>query len=59
MKLTGFLFLLAGWVILLAALVLFGAARPRDVFVLVGAAIEIAGLILAARSHRAQRGESE
>ncbi|MGH9351092.1 MAG: hypothetical protein ACRD2G_02860 [Terriglobia bacterium] len=59
MKLAGFLLLLAGWVILLAALALFRAVRPRDVFVLVGAAIEIAGLILAARSHRAQRGESK
>ncbi|MGH9401624.1 MAG: hypothetical protein ACRD2P_05920 [Terriglobia bacterium] len=59
MKLAGFLLLLAGWVILLAAVALFRAPRPRAVFVLAGAAIEIVGLILAARSHRALRGESE
>lgn len=60
MKFAGFLLLLAGWVILLAAVVLFQkAASSRAVFVAVGAAIEIVGLILAASSHRAQSRERE
>lgn len=60
MKFAGFLLLLAGWVLLLAAVVLFRtAAHPRAIFVAVGAAIEIVGLILAASSHRAQSRERE
>lgn len=59
MKLAGFLLLPAGWLILLAAVVLFPTPTPRTAFVTVGAAIEIAGLVFATHAHRAQRGAGE
>lgn len=63
MKLAGFLLMIAGWIIVLAAIALFPAPTPRGVFAAAGIAIEIAGLVCAARSHAmrrgAARGESE
>lgn len=50
MKLVGFLLLLSGWAIVLAALgMLHGAATP--VFILLGVAVEILGLGFIARAH--------
>jgi hypothetical protein len=50
MKLGGFLFLLSGWAIVLAALrLLHGGAVPG--FVLAGLGVEILGLVLVARAH--------
>ncbi|MGH9511993.1 MAG: hypothetical protein ACRD2U_07630 [Terriglobales bacterium] len=51
MKLAGFIFLLAGWALVLATLALLGPVRARTAFVLAGVGIEIVGLILAARAH--------
>ncbi len=51
MKLAGFLLLLAGWGIVLAALAMLRSAAPQAGFVLAGLAVEILGLILVFRSH--------
>jgi len=56
-KLTGFLLLLAGWVIVLAAVALLAPAAPRTAFALAGIGVEALGLALVARSHLAPRGE--
>ena len=55
MKLSGFLLLLAGWGIVLAALVLLAQAAPRAGFVLAGIGVEALGLILVVRSHLVPR----
>jgi hypothetical protein len=57
MKLTGFVLLLAGWGIVLAAVVLLASAPPRTSFVLAGIGVEVLGLILVVRSHLVVRGE--
>ena len=49
MKLAGMLLLLAGWVIVVSALVLFARTGPRDLFVLCGLGVELLGLMLAFR----------
>ena len=59
MKLAGFLFLLAGWLIVLTAVALLAPALPRAVFVLAGLGVEVLGLIFVVRSHLAVRGERE
>lgn len=53
MKLVGFLLMLAGWVLVLAALEMLGAAIPRALFVLAGFAVEVLGLALVFRAHLA------
>ena len=57
MKLAGFLLLLAGWGIVLAAVAILSSALPRTGFVLAGVGVEALGLILAVRSHLVVRGE--
>ena len=57
MKQAGFLLLLAGWAIVLAALALLRSAQSRTGFVLAGSGVEVLGLILVVRSHLATRGE--
>jgi hypothetical protein len=59
MKTVGFLLLLAGWLLVLAAIVLFPAPPARSVFVCVGIAVEGLGLALAFRSHLIPREEKE
>jgi hypothetical protein len=56
MKLLGFLFLLAGWAIVVCALALLQPG-PRVAFVLAGMGVEILGLVLIIRSHPLLRGE--
>lgn len=51
MKLAGFLLLLAGWAIVVAAVVLVLPANARMIFVLAGLGVEILGLILVIRSN--------
>ena len=51
MKLAGFLLLLAGWAIVLAAVVLLASIPQRAGFVLAGIGVEALGLVLAVRSH--------
>jgi hypothetical protein len=57
MRLAGFLLLLAGWGIVLAAVALLPPAPPRAVFVLAGIGVEALGLVFVVRSHLVFRGE--
>lgn len=56
MKLAGFLMLLAGWAIVLTALVLLPQPAAQTGFTLAGLGVEILGLAIAVRSHIARRG---
>ena len=56
MKLAGFLLALAGWTIVLAAVVLLEASAPRGGFAVAGMAVQFLGLGLAARAHLGNRG---
>jgi hypothetical protein len=51
MKIAGFLLLLAGWILVLAAIALLATAGPRAAFLLAGLGVELLGLVLAARAH--------
>jgi hypothetical protein len=51
MKLTGFLMLVAGWGIVLAAMSLLVSVKPRTIFVFAGLGVEVVGLVLVVRSH--------
>lgn len=51
MKLAGFLLALAGWILVLASLVLLPSLSSRTAFVLAGLGVEVVGLVLVARSH--------
>jgi hypothetical protein len=55
MRLVGFLLLLAGWFLVLSALVLLAAPVSRATFVFAGIAVEALGLILVFRSHSIPR----
>jgi hypothetical protein len=55
MRLAGFLLLVSGWAIVLAAFALLGATTPRAAFVAAGVAIEMLGLGLAGRTHVSNR----
>ncbi len=50
--------LLAGWLIVAAAMLLLRSAASQGGFTLAGAGVEIMGLVLAARAHLAPRGET-
>ncbi len=51
MKFVGFLLLLTGWLLVLAAIVLLASPPPRAEFVLAGVAVEALGLTFVIRSH--------
>jgi hypothetical protein len=51
MKVAGFLLLIAGWILVLAAIALLTAAGPRVAFLLAGLGVEVLGLVLVARAH--------
>jgi len=57
MKFLGFLLLLAGWFLVLAAIVLLASPSSRASFVLAGIGVEVLGLILVIRSHLIPREE--
>jgi hypothetical protein len=57
MKIAGFLLLLAGWGLVLAAVMLLGSALQRSAFVLAGLGVEVLGLVLVVRSHLAPNHE--
>jgi hypothetical protein len=59
MKLAGFLLLLAGWDIVVAAVILLIPVNARTIFVLAGVAVEIMGLTLVIRSNPLAVGEKE
>jgi type III secretory pathway component EscV len=50
MKIAGFLLLLSGWGIVVAALALLRGS-PLTTFIFLGIAVEILGLVLIARAH--------
>jgi hypothetical protein len=57
MKLLGFLLLLAGWLIVLTAVVLLPSAAARAAFALAGMAVEGLGFALVIRAHLLSPGE--
>jgi hypothetical protein len=57
MKLAGFLFLLAGWIIVLAAVALLRSPASEAAFMLAGLGVEALGLIFVVRSHLIPRGD--
>jgi hypothetical protein len=59
MKVPGFLLLLAGWVIDLAAVVLAIPANARAGFVLAGVGVEVIGLALVIRSNPLAKREED
>jgi hypothetical protein len=59
MKITGFLLLGAGWLIVLAAVAMLRAAASMAAFVLAGAGVEALGLALEFRAHMIWREEKE
>lgn len=56
MKIAGFLLLVAGWLLVLAAVVLLRAPVPQAAFVLAGMGVEILALVLVFRAHRVRHG---
>ena len=59
MKLAGFLLLVAGWAIVVAAVALLPAPGTRIAFVLAGMAVELFGLTLAVRAHLVLQAEGD
>jgi hypothetical protein len=59
MKLAGFMLLLAGWGLVLSAVVLLASPPPRAAFVLAGVAVELLGLGLIVRTHLIPHAERD
>ncbi len=59
MKFLGFMLLVAGWIIAVAAVAMLTAETPRAAFVLAGAGVEILGLVLIIRSQPKLREERD
>lgn len=59
MKLLGFLLLVAGWVIVVAAMALLEPGVSQVSFVLVAIAVEILGLALVFRAHSLRGREAK
>ena len=57
MKYAGLLVMPAGFLLSIAALLLFPDSVPRAAFVLCGLAVECLGLVVAVRGHMEPRGE--
>jgi len=55
MKVAGFLLMPAGFILVLAAIAMLRAPVPEAGFALAGVAVEVLGLVLAARSHMTVR----
>ncbi len=58
LKTGGFFFLLSGWAIVLSAVALLGPPAAKGGFVAAGLALEIVGLALEVRAHRALGGRN-
>jgi hypothetical protein len=56
MKLLGFVLLMAGWGIVISALVLLTKDAARAAFVIAGIGVEVTGIVLVVRAHPAPRG---
>lgn len=59
LKIAGFLLMLAGWTIVVTAVLLLRTPMAKTAFVLAGAAIEILGFVLVARAHLPHRRMSD
>jgi hypothetical protein len=59
MKVLGFLLLLAGWAIVVAAVVLLRTELQRSMFVMAGIGVEVLGMILVVRAQEPPKGQSE
>jgi hypothetical protein len=59
LKIAGFLLMLAGWAIAVAAVLLLRTPTPKTAFVLSGLGIEVLGFVLAARAHVPRRRTSD
>jgi hypothetical protein len=57
MRLSGFLLLTSGWIIVLAAVVLLPPSPSQAAFALAGIGVQLLGLTLVVRSHPIQRGD--
>jgi hypothetical protein len=57
MRLSGFLLLASGWIIVLAAVVLLPSLRAQTAFALAGIGVQLLGLTLVVRSHLIHRGD--
>jgi hypothetical protein len=57
MKYAGLLVMPAGFLLSIAAILLFPDPTPRIAFVLCGLAVEAMGLVVAVRGHMSPRGE--
>ena len=57
MKAAGFFLLLAGWMLVLSALILLPGGGARVAFLLAGIGVETLGLVLAFRAHLLPRRE--
>lgn len=57
MKVAGLLLLMAGWGIVVAAVVLLKSVAQQTAFAIAGFAIEVLGLTLLFRAHQFLRGE--
>ena len=55
MKIAGLLLLVAGWLLVILAVLLLSLETPRGVFVLAGLAVQLLGLVLVFRAHPAPR----
>ena len=53
MKIAGFILLLTGWLLVLAALAMLPGGAARSGFVLAGMGVELTGLVIAVRTHMA------
>lgn len=57
MKIAGFLLLVSGEALVIAALALLAGASPRVAFVIAGLAVQVLGLALVARAHMHPEGK--
>ena len=57
MRLSGFLLLASGWIIVLAAVVLLPSLPAQTAFALAGIGVQLLGLTLVVRSHLIHRGD--
>jgi hypothetical protein len=55
---VGFLLLLAGWLLVLASLILLPKPQARIPFIFAGIGVELLGLVLAARAHLRPREDA-
>ncbi len=55
LRIAGILLMVAGWILMLAAIIMLNSLPARTAFSLAGLAVEILGLVLLARTHIPKR----